>query len=734
VWQKVYNFKRVDVRGNLSMYGRSTTTWTTLGATARAGDRKITLAEPCADWDAGDPLRIAPSGVGETTISDNAIVNVSDDGLTVWLEEPLPSDHVGELANVSATDVTGAKVVDVRAVVMNCRWNVRVLGADDDAYDRASGTSAWDQGWGASVRGLNSEVVSKPGWNKYDPGYDVAGWEQLPAGDVQAHFARFERCGKGYAMYPDEAWDGVAVAACVTYSKEQKVVNVVGSHSMTAFIGGHGFGANYFATWPGNFRLNFRRNHFEGESQYFRPSYWDTHVVADNVFCAGTRGLPKGVLPHQKMISISGGPSKAYAFFDGGLVFSRNVVHGVPIAAVHVGLRCDGFRRFDGNRVVNSYIGYSIPSSGCSQMELNAHRNVIGAIVDGVLDGGSFAENAVGVLPVGGGWHLGGQILSMPLNYFDAHADLVNVTNTVFVGVLLDLQKFQTDCASFGTVSLIAEGMGVTLDDWDYSGVQRGGYGGVALLGPDYVTSAPAGKWLDVSKCAFVAYSSPDDACEGRAGVGIANEFAGVGQGSGAAGNSLGSQHCPQCVTSDLAWPRTPWDGRVAFSEGVDGARDFAKCLLYDGDGSVYGTAAGQLYKADLDSEWPPDILDDCQDYLSNYDDDPSFSKCPWFIRENEYLLGAAAAASRRGVPQHRQARGDVKSRTCDAFDGVATANHVARCSKDWVTLKFTVPKRVTSGSEVLFAPVLPVQKSKLQPEFNVSVCDHFDAIFWAAL
>lgn len=406
------------------------------------------------------------------------------------------------------------------------------------------------------------------------------------------------------------------------------------------------------------------------------------------------------------MIDISGGGALSYTNFGGGLVFSGNVVHGVPIAAVHVGLPCDGFLRFDGNRVVNSYIGYSIPGAGCSQMELNAHRNAIGAIVDGVLDGGLFAENAVGVLPVDGGWHLGGQILSMPLNYFDAHADLFNVTNTVFVGVLLDLQNFQTDCASFGTVTLVAEGMAVTLDDWDYSGLQRGGYGGVALLGPDYVTSAPAGKWLDVSKCAFVGYSSPDDACEGRAGVGIANEFAGVGQGSGAAGNLLGSQHCPQCVASKLAWPRTPWDGRIAFSAGVDGARDFAKCLLYDSDGSVYDTAAGQLYKADLDSEWPPDILEDCQDYLRNYDDDPSFSKCPWFIRENEYLLGAADDASRRGVAAHRQARGDVKSRTCDAFGDVSAVNRVAKCSKDWVTLKFTVPKRVTSGSEVLFAPV----------------------------
>lgn len=39
-------------------------------------------------------------------------------------------------------------------------------------------------------------------------------------------------------------------------------------------------------------------------------------------------------------------------------------------------------------------------------------------------------------------------------------------------------------------------------------------------------------------------------------------------------------------------------------------------------------------------------------------------------------------------------------------MSSVSSDRHVSRCSKDFVTLKYTVPKRITSGSEVLWAPV----------------------------
>ena len=114
---------------------------------------------------------------------------------------------------------------------------------------------------------------------------------------------------------------------------------------------------------------------------------------------------------------------------------------------------------------------------------------------------------------------------------------------------------------------------------------------------------------------------------------------------------ALGSAMCYQCLTSDLAFVDTPHDGRLAFSPGGGGVsglevdEEYGACTLYDEDGTLYGTNGnGALYKASFDQEWPEDVLEDCQDYAANYDDAPDMSKCPWFVRENEYLLQASTS------------------------------------------------------------------------------------------
>ena len=50
VWTKIHNFKRMDHDGNLTMNGRATTTISPLGANAKAGSYKLTLAVPAPDW------------------------------------------------------------------------------------------------------------------------------------------------------------------------------------------------------------------------------------------------------------------------------------------------------------------------------------------------------------------------------------------------------------------------------------------------------------------------------------------------------------------------------------------------------------------------------------------------------------------------------------------------------------------------------------------------------------
>ena len=231
-------------------------------------------------------------------------------------------------------------------------------------------------------------------------------------------------------------------------------------------------------------------------------------------------------------------------------------------------------------------------------------------------------------------------------------------------------------------------------------------------VGIAYGTSAVEGKWLEITRVAFVGYASDRDKCTNRSGVAIANEPAALGQGSGTASMALGSAMCYQCVTSDLHFVDTPLDGRLAFSPGNGGVsgmeldEEYGACTLYDSDGSLYGTGSKRLYKANFDQEWPEDVLEDCVEYAANLDDWPDMSKCPWFIRENDYLLSAASDATRRGYASPHDVRDDVNNDPCSAVSGVSADRHVSYCTRDFVTLKYTVPKRITSGSEVLWAPI----------------------------
>ena len=60
-WSKVYNFKRLDLNGNLTMYGRPTVaTWRKLGAHAFIGQKHLNLSDSI-DWDVGDEVLLSSS-------------------------------------------------------------------------------------------------------------------------------------------------------------------------------------------------------------------------------------------------------------------------------------------------------------------------------------------------------------------------------------------------------------------------------------------------------------------------------------------------------------------------------------------------------------------------------------------------------------------------------------------------------------------------------------------------
>ena len=92
-WSKVYNFKRLDLNGNLTMYGRPTVaTWRKLGAHAFIGQKHLNLSDSI-DWDIGDEVLLSSSkhhgagGHGDASspakvYASHVIRDVSKDGRT----------------------------------------------------------------------------------------------------------------------------------------------------------------------------------------------------------------------------------------------------------------------------------------------------------------------------------------------------------------------------------------------------------------------------------------------------------------------------------------------------------------------------------------------------------------------------------------------------------------------------------------------------------------------------
>ena len=110
--------------------------WTTLAATANAGDTSITLTVPVT-WKAGDLIVIATTGdknsQGET--ETRTITSVSSDQLTLTLDEALSFTHLGVSETYNQGDCSSDSVtLDIRAEVGLLSRNVRVLGSKDAQF------------------------------------------------------------------------------------------------------------------------------------------------------------------------------------------------------------------------------------------------------------------------------------------------------------------------------------------------------------------------------------------------------------------------------------------------------------------------------------------------------------------------------------------------------------------------------------------------------------------------
>ena len=128
----IYGAKVIALRrGVLDLHGTPTVkTWTRLASTAAAGSTTLDLADP-VDWEAGDRIVLASSGVDMDEAEELEVVAVTNSNKTVEVATPLKFKHSGETnefsaGSLQATETT--KVLDTRAEVGLLTRNVKVQG------------------------------------------------------------------------------------------------------------------------------------------------------------------------------------------------------------------------------------------------------------------------------------------------------------------------------------------------------------------------------------------------------------------------------------------------------------------------------------------------------------------------------------------------------------------------------------------------------------------------------
>ena len=127
----VFGCKVIGIReGSLDLHGKHIPiTWTHLAETANPGDTVITLKQ-AVTWQVGEKIVIATTGDRNSMKESEevTIAAVSEDGLTITIEEPLKYLHI------SIEQTFGDQVVETRAEVALLTRNILIQGTKNQQF------------------------------------------------------------------------------------------------------------------------------------------------------------------------------------------------------------------------------------------------------------------------------------------------------------------------------------------------------------------------------------------------------------------------------------------------------------------------------------------------------------------------------------------------------------------------------------------------------------------------
>ncbi|XP_053468790.1 PKHD1 like 1, tandem duplicate 1 [Ictalurus furcatus] len=173
--------KVLGVFGGLDLYGMPHRVYhTKLGSTAMAGSNSLSLQEP-VDWQVGDEIVLSTTSYDPWQTETRTISAVSNNGLTLTVDQPLTYTHIAENYTVPGTSQTYRLAGDVGLLSRN----IKIIGGDyPDLYTESFGARVLvgsvsvggiDYTGKAQIRDVEFYHTGQEGWtDNTDPRYSVA--------------------------------------------------------------------------------------------------------------------------------------------------------------------------------------------------------------------------------------------------------------------------------------------------------------------------------------------------------------------------------------------------------------------------------------------------------------------------------------------------------------------------------------------------------------------------------
>ncbi|XP_036421459.1 fibrocystin-L-like [Colossoma macropomum] len=173
--------KVLGVFGTLDLYGLPHNVYRTkLASTAQAGSNSISLQEP-VDWQAGDEIVLSTTSYDPGQTETRTITAVTNNNLTLTLDQPLAFTHISESYTVDGTSQSYRLAGDVGLLSRN----IKIIGQENptlftESFGARVLVGAFSRGGisyrgKAQIRDVEFYHTGQEGWTDYpDPRYSLA--------------------------------------------------------------------------------------------------------------------------------------------------------------------------------------------------------------------------------------------------------------------------------------------------------------------------------------------------------------------------------------------------------------------------------------------------------------------------------------------------------------------------------------------------------------------------------